>query len=183
MIDTELKIWAAGAFDGEGSALISKIGWHNYKIVVAVGNTDKRFVDIFKTEWAWKSSAAPWTRTKTRYVVVPKEYYRNRGSNMKRDAHQLVFGYLDARQLLLDIKPYLVVKQEEVEVILHAISAVEARSPKDLVCEVLESFYEEYRALLASREGREYRSLRGNTSAQSSVFDVLRERLKSSQAP
>ena len=113
MIDTELKIWAAGMFDGEGSALIERIGYErkSFQIVVAVSSTDPRNTDPIKEVWGGHH------RANNEVPRVCKD-----GSKRKPD-HSIYFNRGEALVFLTDILPYLKSKREETAVVIQAIQA------------------------------------------------------------
>lgn len=134
MADELTKAWAAGLFDGEGSALISKTGSNSYQIVVAVANTDERATDPIMELWGG-------------------HYRKNRDmSRYYKDGHRRVidstvyFDRSEAKKFLLDILPYLRVRQDKALIVLRAIYAQEkAITEKGLrgSSRVLRPFYEE----------------------------------------
>ncbi len=115
MIDTELKIWSAGLFDGEGSALIERIGPErkSFQIVVAVSSTDSRNTDPIKEVWGGHYR-------KDRDIT---KYYKD-GSKRKLD-QSIYFNRNEALTFLLNIFPYLKSKREEVHTVIQAIQAQE----------------------------------------------------------
>lgn len=114
MIDKELKIWAAGLFDGEGSALIEKTGpdREGLQITVAVAASDERATNPIKEVWGG-------------------HYRANRDLNAcKRTDHSIrkldcsvYFTRKEAKKFLADILPYLRLKQEEARIMLQALYA------------------------------------------------------------
>ncbi len=161
MIDELTKAWAAGVFDGEGSALIEKISECNYQIVVAVGNTDSRIIDVYQHNWV-VNQYEDWTRTLSRRNVITRGYKGNNNRKANKDFHQIRFGYSDAYRLLIDVQPYLVSKGEDVDVVLRAIDAIRSRpiysvydtvaipasmSRSCVIYEILKPFYDELQAI------------------------------------
>ncbi len=114
MIDEESKIWAAGFFDGESSALIEK---HEYKkrlsfqIVVAVSGTDEKNTSPVMEMWGGRYR-------KTRDISI-----WNKGAT--RLDCSVYFNREEARVFLADIYPYLRGKQREVAIVLQAIVSQE----------------------------------------------------------
>lgn len=145
MIDKEVKIWAAGFFDGEGSAIVSCTNPGNYRLVICVVNTDRRSIDVFAENWAHLDGNEPlhhgWR--KTRLVILPR---RKNG----REGFQLIFDYIDGERLLRDLYPYLVIKKEEAGIVLRAIIGLKSH-PDRTMATILDSFYKEYRVLVDSR--------------------------------
>lgn len=140
MIDTELRIWAAGMFDGEGSALIERVGYgrKDYQIVVAVAGTDSRAIDPIMEAWGGH-------HRKTRDL----NKWRHEGSLRRLDC-SVYFSRDEAKVFLADIFPYLKTKHSEAFVVLRAISAQEAAIKKSGLrgsSSVLESFYEELQSI------------------------------------
>ncbi len=117
MIDTELKIWTAGMFDGEGSALIERIGSKrsSFQIVVAVSSTDPRNTDPIREVWGGHYRA---NRDTSRF-------YKD-GSKRRLD-HSVYFNRDEALVFLTDIFPYLRSKREETVVVIQAIQAQTSR--------------------------------------------------------
>lgn len=133
MTDTELKIWAAGAFDGEGSALIERNGPNSFQIVVAVVNTDYRLVDPFLSTWGGRLI----TRPAGRFV---------RDGSPRRETYELWFSELEAKELLMDLLPHLRSRRESAALILRAIMLHQreiASHGKRGSSAVLESLYQE----------------------------------------
>lgn len=146
--DTELKIWAAGAFDGEGSALIEKTGPNSYSIVVAVVNSDNRFTERFHKNWGgtYRNRTGDYLG-KHSHVKPRKEVY-----------YILYFDHREARRLLTDVYPYLIIKQEAVNTVLRALlllpeqrtvgSNGRKRVPRGTTA-LLKPYYEELKRLSA----------------------------------
>ena len=113
MIDEELKIWAAGLFDGEGSALIERVGtaWKSLQVVVAVAGTDDKTTSPVMEAWGGH-------HRKTRDISK-----WNKGATWVDCA--VYFNREEARVFLADIYPYLRGKRGEVAVVLQAIVAQE----------------------------------------------------------
>lgn len=117
MIDNELKVWAAGAFDGEGSALIEvtskpPVSKSNcFQIVVAVVNTDMNLVTPFREAWGG-----------TLITKLASRYTKDGGP--RKEAYQLNFDPNgEAQTFLIDILPYLRVRKIAVVLVLRALSA------------------------------------------------------------
>ena len=115
MIDEELKIWAAGLFDGEGSALIERIGptRKSFQVVVAVAGTDEKTTSPVMEVWGGH-------HRKTRDMSTWSE-------GARRLDCTVYFNREEATRFLTDIFPYLRGKREEVAIVLQAITAQEAR--------------------------------------------------------
>lgn len=112
IVDIEVKIWAAGLFDGEGSALIERVGRH-YQIVVAVSGYDERNTNPIMENWGGH-------HRKDRDIT---KYYKDR---RKRGIDSTVyFSRPEAKRFLVDILPYLKDKHEEAALVLRAIIAQE----------------------------------------------------------
>jgi len=108
------KAWAAGLFDGEGSALIEKrvdIKKPSFQIVVAVAGTDEVITGPVMEIWGGH-------HRKTRDISK-----WNEGATRLDCA--VYFTRKEARVFLADIFPYLTGKREEVTVVLQAIVAQE----------------------------------------------------------
>lgn len=118
MIDERLKIWAAGLFDGEGSALIERIGVNrqSLQIVVAVSGTDERITDPIIEVWGGHHRK---NRDLNTWARVENTSYRLDCT--------VYFSREEAKVFLADILPYLRGKQEEVAIVLQAILAQEKR--------------------------------------------------------
>jgi hypothetical protein len=132
----KLKIWAAGLFDGEGSALIEKTGECNFQVVVCVVNTNKRAVDIFRELWEGTGKriggfSKGWKSTRCT---------KGEGTNGHKDWYKVVFNYQDAEVMFTDILPYLVVKKEEAMLVLCAVRAIRD-NPNEAYWKILEPFY------------------------------------------
>ncbi len=116
MIDEsqELKIWAAGLFDGEGSALIERVGTQrkNLQVVVAIASSDPRITDPIRETWGGHYR-------KNRDFT---KYYKD-GHRRKLDC-TVYFTYGEARVLLKDILPYLRMKKDEALVVFKALCAL-----------------------------------------------------------
>ncbi len=151
-MEETLKAWAAGVFDGEGSALIEKTGDWNYQIVVCVVNNDGRIVDVFEENWARSAPAIPGSYKATRRILIKASRNGKPGRKSTADHHKIMFNYSDARKLLVDIQPYLVSRREEVDIVLRAISAIESRPSGTLVLQAIEPFYLEFKAMRAKRQ-------------------------------
>lgn len=116
-----LKAWAAGAFDGEGTALISEIvKGTNYALLVCITNNDKAMIDVFWDNWADKAEKEP-------YAAVSWKKTRRVFLNAGR-AEQVIFDYPDAEELLEDILPYLVTKRVNALVALSALKSIKQRA-------------------------------------------------------
>lgn len=117
MIDERVKIWAAGLFDGEGSALIEKTGpsRESFQIVIAVTSSDCRNTDPIIESWGGHYR-------KDRDI---SKHYKD-GSTRKQDC-SVYFDRSEAEKFLSDILPYLRSKREEATVVLQAITAQEKR--------------------------------------------------------
>jgi len=118
MIEEELKIWAAGLFDGEGSALIERTGSNrqSYQITVAVASTDSRNTDPIMEAWGGHYR-------KTRNL----NKWKKEGSATRRLDCSVYFDRQEAKGFLIDILPYLRAKHEETALIIRAIMAQEKR--------------------------------------------------------
>ncbi len=112
MIDQELKIWAAGLFDGEGSALIERtdVQRRYFQVVVAVASSDPRTTDPIMENWGGH------------YRKNRSHTYKD-GSRRKLDC-TVYFTYSEARVFLVDVLPYLRMKKEEALVVLKALCAL-----------------------------------------------------------
>lgn len=203
MITETVKAWAAGIVDGEGHISIDETQPRNYGIVVNVGNTDVRIIDILEANWAHDNSKAAWTSSKTGRYLTTKEQVRGYGRKANKDFHRIDFGYSDAEHLLTDIMPHLIGKREEADIVLRAVNAVKSRTvpgsqERVYVCRVLEPFFKELQSLQASRvKDEKKRTLSANNSPfirpkrkimswrlpnistkNNAVFSLLRDRLK-----
>lgn len=115
MVDDKekLKIWAAGLFDGEGSALIEKVGKDrsSYQITVAVANTDPRATDPIIQQWGGH------------HRKNQRPIYKD-GSVRKPD-FSVYLNLEEARVFLMDILPYLRVKTDDALIVLRAIVEIQ----------------------------------------------------------
>ena len=102
--DTELKIWAAGIFEGEGSALIENPVNKSYQIVVAVANSDQGITNPIKEVWGG-------------HYRVDQDQYKKYSSSYRRD-YSIYFSRDEAKKFLVDIFPYLRSKQSRAKVII-----------------------------------------------------------------
>ncbi len=137
--------WAAGLFDGEGSALISHTST-SYAIVVTIANTNREAISFFHRNWGG--------RVRVRTV---KEWVERYGRTANHDSYRVDFDHAEAERLLLDLYPYLVVKKKEAEIVLRALVALPkqevtsgSRFPKKTPPGsgyILASYYEELRNL------------------------------------
>jgi len=110
MIDAELKIWAAGVFDGEGSALISHIREETYQVTVCIASTDPRISSPFMECWGGHYR-------KSRNL---QKYNKNtRGKD-----YTVLFDTAESVRLLTDIYPYLRARREEARIVLRALLAL-----------------------------------------------------------
>lgn len=137
-MDEEFKVWAAGFFDGEGSVLISFTRSRIYGLHVAMGSTDPTAVELFYGAWGGS---------------VTHGIFANSRS---RNSWNITFDRPAAKRLLVDLIPYLRLKQQDAIIVLRAILAQETfireRCRKKGVGWVLKPFYEELRALVGSRD-------------------------------
>lgn len=153
-----LKIWTAGIFDGEGSALIEKTGKpssKSYQIVVAVATTSPDISDHIKAEWGGHYRAdrdmCHVFRLNTR--IKPKHEVD----------YSLYFTRSEAKKFLIDILPYLKHWTEEVIIVLRALYAIPdekelalvGRKKVSGVVGVLEPFYLELRKTRSDAIARE----------------------------
>jgi len=137
----ELKVWMAGFFDGEGSALIEKTGPNSYSIVVAVSGTVEIVSEEIKSVWggSYRSNRDFNTWSKTG---------RN---NYKRDCTLYFRDVNDAYALLVNILPYLKIKADDAVIVMKALLV--AKRYKDgahrakKYTHLLEPFYLELRSL------------------------------------
>lgn len=138
-----LKAWAAGLFDGEGSALIEHIRNETYLIVVCISTTDPRISEAIVSIWGGRYK-------KSRDL---SKYYKN--SN-KTD-YTVTFTRREAKRFLIDIYPYLKSKQDEAIVVLRALLALPdqgeygigvKRAPKGTL-RLLKPYYEQLREIRA----------------------------------
>lgn len=115
MIDNELKVWAAGLFDGEGSALIERIGptRKSFQVVVAVAGTNEKTISPVMEAWGGH-------HRKTRDMSTWSE-------GARRLDCTVYFNREEATRFLADIYPYLRGKRKEVIIVLQAITAQEER--------------------------------------------------------
>lgn len=137
--------WAAGLFDGEGSALITQSPT-GYCVVVLVTNNNKEAIDIFQKNWGGRIK-----------IRTAKEWSERYGKNANHDSYRVEFDHAEAQRLLLDLYPYLVVKKKEAEIILRALVALPkqevtsgSRFPKKIPPgngHILASYYEDLRNL------------------------------------
>jgi len=140
MIDTELKIWAAGMFDGEGSALIERTGVSrsNYQIVVAVANTNSKLSIPIMEAWGGHHR-----------VNQDQNKFAKDGS-IRRTDYTVYFSRDEAKRFLVDIYPYLRAKRGEALVVVRAILAQKAAIKESGLrgsSSVLEPFYVQLQGL------------------------------------
>lgn len=152
MISEELKIWAAGAFDGEGSALIEPTGpgirseRKAFHVVVAVANSDPRMTTPIIEAWGGHYRANQ-----------DQNKYARDGCTRKRD-FSVYFDYDEAKKFLVDIFPYLRVKGKDAAIVIRALCALpeqvigttgKKRVPRGTTI-ILKPLYEELRDLRSS---------------------------------
>lgn len=100
-VSKEIKIWAAGFFDGEGNVQISK----NLAPSISASNTDIRAIMVFYRSWGGIVSCQTPELGRTCYTV------RYDGDKAKPIAE--------------DLLPYVQIKREQLELILEYIDMVE----------------------------------------------------------
>ena len=113
-IPVEVKAWAAGFWEGEGSVHISrrrKLGSRDQKLVshklrVTVTNTKVEPLLLFKDNWGGYT-----------HKRVPK-------SNNHVGATHWIVGNRQAEKFLLDILPYLVFRREQAGIGLKLVSCM-----------------------------------------------------------
>jgi len=103
---TELKIWAAGVFDGEGCVVIQRIYDYYYKVSVNIGNTNPRIVEPFCEHWGAK-------------LYIDGHY-----QGIPSVAYYAYFSPSEAPAFLSDILEYLRTKKGAAELVLKALRAV-----------------------------------------------------------
>lgn len=148
-VSTELKIWAAGIFDGEGSALIESTGENSYAIVVAVGAMDHRITDPIKEAWSG-------------HYRANQDVYIEKGLSNKRD-YSLYFSRDEAKKFLVDVFPYLRGKRKEVVIVVSALNSIPGeaaikkmglkRAPRGTTA-CLKSYFQELRKISLERNSR-----------------------------
>lgn len=153
MVDKELKIWAAGCFDGEGSALIEQIEYktkhgvgRTYQITVCVASTDARISTPFLNNWGGHYRKS---RNMSKY-----------NENAKGLDCTVLFNREESIRLLADIYLYLKAKQGDAKIMLRALLALpkgghynrggSKRLPRGTLV-LLKPFYEELQALRGTR--------------------------------
>jgi hypothetical protein len=109
MVDEQTKIWAAGAFDGEGCVIIQQFttvdGYGGgYDTVVHISNTDPRLVVPFHVNWGGK-------------VDIKED-----DNPDHRTAYYVLWNVKsEAKKLLTDLIDYLVIKKEAAALVLEGI--------------------------------------------------------------
>ena len=137
-IDTELKIWAAGAFDGEGTIAMSIYKSGGSQLLVGIGNTDFRMIKPFLLTWGGTLS------TQTKGYKGRKE----NGNGLSKRSFWLHFRRKEAKKLLQDILPYLRVRGELAQFALRVIEAEErAIMENKAIGRVTSEFHSEYLTL------------------------------------
>lgn len=143
MIDDELKIWAAGLFDGEGHASIQDTRG-SYEVVVAVSTTSRSIAVPIQEAWGGH------------YPTGKQSYRRCRDGSMRKPDYSVYFSRDEAKKFLADIFPYLRAKQGVVRIVLQALCAVPGedvlrsknrlRAPRGLG-RALKPYYQQLRSL------------------------------------
>ena len=146
MIDKELKIWAAGFFDGEGSALIERVK-NTFQLTVCVATTDPGISEDIISSWG-----GHYRRSQN------MSKYDENSSSMD---YTVMFNRDEAKKFLLDIFPYLRVKRKEVNIVLRALCVLpkqggkhgtEAKRAPRGSLRALEPFYEELQSLRSEKK-------------------------------
>lgn len=119
-MDKELKIWAAGAFDGEGSALIEKTGVNSYQITVAVSNTNPKMTNPIMEAWGGHHRA---NQDVNKFHKDGSKRLSKNGSERSMD-YSVYFSRDEAKRFLADIYPYLRVYRDNVLIVLKALYAI-----------------------------------------------------------
>ena len=115
MIDELTKAWAAGLFDGEGSALIEKTGpdRKSNQIIVSIAGTSAKMSGKVMPLWG-----GVFRKNRDLSQLNP-------GTKTTKADHTIYFRDLSqALSFLQDIQPYLIVKYNETEVVIEAIRVV-----------------------------------------------------------
>ena len=128
-MDETVKAWAAGIFDGEGSALIEERVGGYYQIFVAVVNMDKRILEPF--QWYWHG------------IIHGK-------------LDTLWFEGQDAVNFLTDILPYLIGKKEQCMVVRDAIIALEAEKLNGIrgASKVVAPYHKQLKSIFIPTKGK-----------------------------
>src|SRR5215468_12516086 len=103
MADTNVFAYFAGFFDGEGS-----LGIYHKKYVVTLINTDVRPLRKAKDIWG----GAIFSRTRTSYCRNAQDQWRWE-----------IYGH-SSIQFLRDIRPFVVIKGEQIDCYLEAMNFV-----------------------------------------------------------
>jgi hypothetical protein len=150
MISETLKAWAAGIFDGEGTIMINKAG-NSFTVLVCVVNNSKAMLDLIWDNWALKGCPEPYSSLCWRQT---RRIYLNGGRS-----EVITFSYQDAKNLLTDILPYLVIKKENARIILTGLSKIEEKCIRaingapvtETISDILTPLHKEYKHLWARK--------------------------------
>ena len=114
----ELAIWAAGLFDGEGSALISVTGPnYNYlSVVVKITTTDQVISDIISRRWGGR---------------LPAKQDTSKYGLAKHLVWSLEFSRPEALRFLKDIRPYIKTRMQRVDIVMEALEACKVLDDKN----------------------------------------------------
>ena len=99
----EFIIWAAGFFDGEGGVTIRR---PFYELAVSVTNTCKPVIELFQQRYDGHIGTTP------------------SGGGGKLVCYQFVFSWEAAKQFLIEVMPYLLVRKAEAQLALDYISTI-----------------------------------------------------------
>jgi len=166
VIDELTKAWAAGIFDGEGSALIERTGEHSYQICVAVATTDSKISKPIMTCWGGH-------HRKTRDL----NKWGKEGHSVFKIDYSVYFSEKEAYRFLIDILPYVRTKQDDILIVLRAILALPpvqedtGRRARGSL-KVLEPFYDELWSVRPRGKGWRQKPL--CSTATSQIKDILR---------
>ncbi|MGZ6373320.1 MAG: hypothetical protein ACXWPI_01210, partial [Ktedonobacterales bacterium] len=99
--------YAAGFFDGEGYLSIRRHTRDNMRgLMLTITNIDPRPLNIIKERWGGS------------VFIIRREA-------PQRDVHRLTMGTATAFRFISEIKPYIIVKQEQIEVALRFQQSIE----------------------------------------------------------
>src|SRR5271157_5143685 len=110
-LEEELAIWAAGLFDGEGSALISETGADEspgFSIVVKIATTDKELSDIIRKRWGGR---------------LPAQQDTSKYGLAKHLVWSIEFSRQEALVFLKDIRQHIRTRKSRVDIIIEALEA------------------------------------------------------------
>lgn len=137
MISETLKAWAAGIFDGEGSALIERRKNGYFQIFVSVVNKDKKILDQFTEHWG--------------------AIYHGHDTMVWLEKDKAI-------TFLIDVIPFLISKQDQAIIVLKALFALRStgafgtshkRVGKEGCSKIVEPYWTELRRVFIPTKGKQ----------------------------